>query len=116
MQNMTYFDRMKISAAKVSAEAREKAIEKVKDSEIGGATGGAWSRVLGVRRAETVGEDGEGGKLGGILNATEADGQLSIDTAKRMLRWLAEAVGRALELSPTADTYVACWRTTKHLT
>ncbi|KAF8475948.1 exocyst complex component Sec10-like protein [Kalaharituber pfeilii] len=105
MQNMTYFDRMKISAAKVSAEAREKATEKAKDGETGSSTGGAWSRVLGgVRRADTGGEDGEGNKLGGILNATEADGQLNVDTAKRMLRWLAEAVGRSLELSPTADT------------
>ncbi|KAI5809625.1 exocyst complex component Sec10-like protein [Peziza echinospora] len=102
MQNMTYFDRMKISAAKVSAEAREKAIEKVKESESTG--GGAWSRVLGgVRRADTD-EGDTNNKLGGILNATEADGQLSVDTAKRMLRWLAEAVGRSLELSPTADT------------
>lgn len=103
---MTYFDRMKMSAAKVSAEAREKALEKANSTESSSTGGGAWSRVLGVRRAETAGEDkdGEGNKLGGILNATEADGQLSVDTAKRMLRWLAEAVGRSLELSPTADT------------
>lgn len=104
MQNMTYFDRMKISAAKVSAEAREKALDKANSTESSSTGGGAWSRVLGVRRAETTGEDGEGNKLGGILNATEADGQLNVETAKRMLRWLAEAVGRSLELSPSADT------------
>lgn len=110
---MTYFDRMKISAAKVSAEAREKALEKTQSTESAGVGGGAWSRVLGVRRADTGGisddSAGVGGadgsnKPGGLLSATEVDGQLNVDTAKRMLRWLAEAVGRSLELSATADT------------
>ena len=101
MANMTYFDRMKISATKVA----EKNNEKAKDTEGGVSTGNAWSRVLGgVRRADT--EDAESGKLGGLLNATEIDGQLSVETAKRMLKWLAEAVGRSLELSPASDTYV----------
>ena len=113
MQNLTYFDRMKISATKATSEARVQALEKANSTESApSSTAGAWSRVLGVRRAETTGsEDGTssttGGaadKLGGLLNATEADGTLSIATAKRMLRWLAEAVGRSLELSPSSDT------------
>ncbi|KAF8426330.1 exocyst complex component Sec10-like protein [Tirmania nivea] len=116
MQNMTYFDRMKISATKVSTEARAQAALEKANSADHPTTGGAWSRVLGVRRTDTTGsEDGgaapttPGGtgatdKLGGLLYATEADGALSIDTAKRMLRWLAEAVGRSLELSPSSDT------------
>ena len=33
----------------------------------------------------------------------EEDGRLSIDTAERMLKWHAEAVGRCVELSTTHD-------------
>jgi exocyst complex component 5 len=33
----------------------------------------------------------------------EADGELSLDAAQRMLRWHAEAIGRCVELSPASD-------------
>ena len=34
---------------------------------------------------------------------TENDGILQLDIAKRMLKWHAEAIGRAVELTPHAD-------------
>jgi len=34
---------------------------------------------------------------------TEQDGVLQLDIAKRMLKWHAEAIGRAVELTPHAD-------------
>jgi len=34
----------------------------------------------------------------------DADGQLNVDFSKRMLKWLAEAVGRSIELSYAAET------------
>jgi hypothetical protein len=37
----------------------------------------------------------------------EEDGQLSVDTAERMLKWHAEAIGRCVELSPSNDVYVS---------
>ena len=33
----------------------------------------------------------------------EQDGMLHVDVAKRMLKWHAEAIGRAVELTPHAD-------------
>jgi exocyst complex component 5 len=36
-------------------------------------------------------------------NLREEDGQLSIDTAKSMLKWHAEAIGRCVELSSPND-------------
>jgi exocyst complex component 5 len=33
----------------------------------------------------------------------EEDGQLSLDVAERMLKWHAEAIGRCVELSASAD-------------
>ena len=34
---------------------------------------------------------------------TEQDGILQLDIAKRMLKWHAEAIGRAVELTPHTD-------------
>lgn len=34
---------------------------------------------------------------------TEQDGVLHLDIAKRMLKWHAEAIGRAVELTPHTD-------------
>ena len=34
---------------------------------------------------------------------SEQDGLLQLDIAKRMLKWHAEAIGRAVELTPHAD-------------
>lgn len=38
------------------------------------------------------------------IEATESDGALSLQVAKRMFKWLAEAVGRGLELSNVSET------------
>lgn len=37
---------------------------------------------------------------------TEQDGLLATDIAKRMLKWHAEAIGRAVELSPHSELYI----------
>lgn len=37
----------------------------------------------------------------------EEDGLLSVDTAEKMLKWHAEAIGRCVELSPPNDVYVS---------
>jgi hypothetical protein len=39
------------------------------------------------------------------IRITEEDGQPNLTDAKRMLKWLAEAVGRGLELSVNTDTH-----------
>jgi exocyst complex component 5 len=36
----------------------------------------------------------------------DEDGQLSVETAEKMLKWHAEAVGRCVEMSAAADMYV----------
>ncbi|KAG8920301.1 Exocyst complex component 5 [Tulasnella sp. 417] len=36
-------------------------------------------------------------------SVNEADGVLSLETAERMLKWHAEAIGRCVEMSPSAD-------------
>lgn len=38
------------------------------------------------------------------IDVSEEDGQLSLSNAKRMLKWLAEGVGRGLELTSGSET------------
>ena len=49
-------------------------------------------RIARLKEAETA-------KNKGDIAVSEQDGLLSVETSKRMLRWLAESVGRGLELS-----------------
>lgn len=100
-QNMTYMDRLKIATQKVSQDARDKAIEKMLETDIGKSRSDVLTRLMGIGKDSA--KDDNQNRLSDI-QVTEFDGQLSIDAAKRMLRWLAEAVGRSLELSPSTDT------------
>lgn len=89
-QNLGVLDRLK--------KSRERAIEKVLDSDLGKSQSDALSRIIGLDR-----KSGKAGQLSEVL-ISEGDGKLNVESAKRMLKWLAEGVGRSLELSTTADT------------
>lgn len=88
-QNLGVFDRLK--------KSRERAIEKVLESDLAKNQTGALSRIIGLER-----KSGDGHLSDVIVN--EADGQLNVEFSKRMLKWLAEAVGRSIDLSSAADT------------
>ncbi|PWW74402.1 exocyst complex component Sec10 [Tuber magnatum] len=90
-QNLGVLDRLK--------KSRERAIEKVLDSDLGKSQSDALSRIIGLDRTKS----GKGGHLSDVILAN-SDGQLNVEFAKRMLKWLAEGVGRSLELSTPADT------------
>lgn len=89
-QNLGVLDRLK--------KSRERAIEKVLDSDLGKSQSDALSRIIGLDR-----KSGKAGQLSEVV-ISEGDGKLNVESAKRMLKWLAEAVGRSLELSTPADT------------
>ncbi|KAA8894126.1 exocyst complex component Sec10-like protein [Sphaerosporella brunnea] len=89
-QNLGVFDRLK--------KSRERAIEKVLESDLAKSQNGALSRIIGLDRKPS----GDA-HLSDVV-VTEIDGQLNVDFAKRILKWLAEAVGRSIELSSAADT------------
>ncbi|CAZ82768.1 unnamed protein product [Tuber melanosporum] len=90
-QNLGVLDRLK--------KSRERAIEKVLDSDLGKSQSNALSRIIGLDRTKS----GKGSHLSDVI-LTDSDGQLNVEFAKRMLKWLAEGVGRSLELSTPADT------------
>ncbi|RPA93611.1 exocyst complex component Sec10 [Choiromyces venosus 120613-1] len=79
-------------------KSRERAIEKVLESELAKSQTDALSKIIGFER-----KPGKDSHLSDVL-LTDADGKLNVEFPKRMLKWLAEAVGRSLELSSQADT------------
>jgi len=89
-QNLGVLDRLK--------KTRERAIEKMLESDLGKSQSDALSRIIGLDR-----RTGKDNHLSDVIVA-DADGQLNVDFSKRMLKWLAEAVGRSIELSYAAET------------
>lgn len=89
-QNLGVLDRLK--------KSRERVIEKVIESDLGKSQSDALSRIIGLDR-----KSGKDNHLSDVV-VTDADGQLNVEFSKRMLKWLAEAVGRSIELSSVADT------------
>jgi hypothetical protein len=80
-------------------KSKERAFEKVLESELGKSQSDALSRIIGLDRKSS----GKGAHLSDVV-ISDADGQLNVEYSKRMLKWLAESVGRSLELSTPADT------------
>lgn len=83
-------------------------MEKVLESDLGKSQSAALSRIIGFDRNKT----GRDNHLSDVI-FSDADGLLNVEFSKRMLRWLAEAVGRSLELSTAADTYITMIRSTR---
>ena len=54
-------------------------------------------RVAGLKETDSARKQAES-------ELSEADGRVSTENSRRMLRWLAEAVGRGLELSGGNET------------
>lgn len=77
---------------------RERALERVLDSDYGKSQSEALNRIIGIER-----RGGKDSHLSDVI-LVDADGQLKVEFAKRMLKWMAEAVSRILEFSPSADT------------
>ena len=80
-------------------KSKERAFEKVLESELGKSQSDALSRIIGLDRKSA----GKATHLSDVV-VSDVDGQLDVEYAKRMLKWLAESVGRSLELSTPADT------------
>lgn len=85
------------SGSEMLSSARDAYVERLDSSDLAPAQKAMFLRVAGLK-------DSENAKSQTEIEVTEQDGVLSIDNAKRMLKWLAEAVGRGLELSGGNDT------------
>ena len=71
-------------------------MERLSSSDLPASQKAMLLKIAGMN-ADTENKDAD-------IVVTEADGALSLQTAKRMLKWLAEGVGRGLELSGGNET------------
>ncbi|KAI9838631.1 MAG: hypothetical protein M1819_004945 [Sarea resinae] len=93
----TFMASLAKSGSELLASARDAYIDRLDSSDLSGAQKSMLSRIAGLKEADNAKNKNE-------IEVTEQDGVLSVFNAKRMLKWLAEAVGRGLELSGGSET------------
>ena len=91
----TYLDRLGQRGKELMNSARDAYIERLESTELPASQKAMLIRIAGIK-------DGDKGK--NEIEVSEEDGALSLSNAKRMLKWLAESVGRGLELNGGNET------------
>ena len=85
------------SGSEMLASARDAYVERLDSSDLTPSQKARLRRVAGLK-------DSENAKTETEIEVSDEDGVLSSTNAKRMLKWLAEAVGRGLELNSGNET------------
>jgi len=93
----TYLDRLGQRGKELMNSARDAYMERLESTELPPSQKAMLIRIAGLK-------DSDSGKEKNEIEVTEEDGTLNLSTAKRMLKWLAEGVGRGLELSGGNET------------
>lgn len=91
----TYLGTLSQRGREILSSARDTYIERLDSSELPPAQKAILLRIAGLRDTDS--------RNRGEIEVNEIDGTLSMTTAKRMMKWLAEAVGRGLELGGGSD-------------
>ncbi|KAL4961908.1 exocyst subunit SEC10 [Aspergillus stella-maris] len=92
----TFMASLSKSGNELLTSAREAYINRLESSEFSHTQKRVLIQVAGLKESNDL--------AGNDIKFTEDDGQPSVSYAKRMLKWLAEAVGRGLELSMNNET------------
>lgn len=85
------------SGSEILAAARDAYVERLDSSDLSPAQKAMLLRLARLK-------DSESAKAQAEIEITDEDGVLDTANARRMLKWLAEAVGRGLELSGGSET------------
>ncbi|KAL9600432.1 MAG: hypothetical protein Q9219_003185 [cf. Caloplaca sp. 3 TL-2023] len=93
----TFMKSLAKSGSELLASARDAYVERLDSSDLAPAQKAMLLRVAGLKDAENAKAQTE-------IEVSDEDGVLSTATARRMLKWLAEAIGRGLELSGGSET------------
>lgn len=93
MTSTSMLDRMAQRSRQFVDSTREAYFEKLDTSDLPASQKAMLIRLAGIKPADSNGDKKT------EIEVTEDDGQLDILKAKKMLRWLAEGVGRGLELN-----------------
>ncbi|KAF2013280.1 exocyst complex component Sec10 [Aaosphaeria arxii CBS 175.79] len=91
----TYFASLAQRGKELAASARDAYMDRLDNTDMTASQKAMLLRIAGVK------EDNADKKE---IEVSDEDGKLSLPNAKRMLKWLAEGVGRGLELSPGNET------------
>ncbi|KAF2270576.1 exocyst complex component Sec10 [Lojkania enalia] len=91
----TYFASLAQRGKELAASARDAYMERLDSTDLPATQKAMLLRIAGLKEDHNEKKD---------IDVTDEDGKLSLQTAKRMLKWLAEGVGRGLELSPSNET------------
>ncbi|KAF3933873.1 hypothetical protein ABW19_dt0202788 [Dactylella cylindrospora] len=104
VQNTTMFDRLRTQLQNSTTSATERVIAQLQDTDSANSRRTEQLlRLAGLGSFRERRHQNNAEKLAEI-ELEETDGQLSVDISKRMIKWLAESIGRSLELSSSADT------------
>jgi hypothetical protein len=90
----TYLDRLGQRGAQLMQSARDAYMDRLDSTELPASQKEMLIRIAGLKDSDKEKD----------IEVTEEDGQLNVSHAKRMLRWLAECVGRSLELNGGNET------------
>ncbi|KAF1946285.1 exocyst complex component Sec10 [Clathrospora elynae] len=91
----SYFGSLAQRGKELAASARDKYMERLESTDLPASQKATLLRIAGLKEDQQERKD---------IEVTDEDGRLSLPVAKRMLKWLAEGVGRGLELSPGNET------------
>ncbi|KAI4182527.1 MAG: hypothetical protein LQ346_006563 [Caloplaca aetnensis] len=94
---VTFMKSLAKSGSEMLASARDAYVERLDSSDLAPAQKAMLIRVAGLKDAENAKAQAE-------IEVSDEDGVLSTTVAKRMLKWLAEAIGRGLELNGGNET------------
>lgn len=91
----SYFGSLAQRGKELAASARDKYMERLESTDLPASQKATLLRIAGLREDQQEKKE---------IEVTDEDGKLSLQVAKRMLKWLAEGVGRGLELSTSSET------------
>jgi hypothetical protein len=91
----SYFGSLAQRGKELAASARDKYMDRLESTDLPASQKATLLRIAGLKEDQQEKKE---------IEVTDEDGRLSLPVAKRMLKWLAEGVGRGLELSPGNET------------
>ncbi|KAK6340654.1 Exocyst complex component 5 [Orbilia brochopaga] len=101
LQNTTMLNKWKTQLQNSTTSARDRVVTQLQDTDP--ATARRTEQLLRLAGLGSFREKHPKDDKITEIELEETDGQLSVDVAKRMLKWLAESIGRSLEIGSAGD-------------
>ena len=98
VQSSSYLGALSQRSKEFISNARETYMERLESADLPASQRNMLLRIAGLHEKEHAASAG-----GKEVDVTDEDGSLSLPNTKRMLKWLAEGVGRGLELAGSAN-------------